>query len=131
MIPTAAEDIPSIAPEGGVYLFSEEGQNMYAGRTKRRISVRVRNHFTGCDCPFAFLLAREATGRTEPAYTKEGSRKALLGDEDFEDAYEDAKRRIRKMRVRYVHEPDPVRQALLEIYVAIVSKAKYNDFDTH
>ena len=35
------------------------------------------------------------------------------------------------MHVRYVHEPEPLRQALLEIYVAVVAEAKYNKFDTH
>ena len=38
---------------------------------------------------------------------------------------------LRKMDVRFVGESDPVKQALLEIYVAVVSGAKYNDFDTH
>ncbi len=38
---------------------------------------------------------------------------------------------IRAMEVRYVAESDPTRQALLEIYVATVTEAKYNDFDTH
>jgi hypothetical protein len=49
----------------------------------------------------------------------------------FRKAYESAKRRIRKMQVRYVGEEDPLKQALLEIYVAVSSNAKYNDFDTH
>jgi len=35
------------------------------------------------------------------------------------------------MEVRYVGESDPLKQALLEIYVAVVTKAKFNDFDTH
>ena len=35
------------------------------------------------------------------------------------------------MHIRYVHEPDPVRRTLLEIYVAVATKAEYNDFDTH
>jgi len=35
------------------------------------------------------------------------------------------------MDVRYVEETDPLRQALLEIYVSIVLKTPYNDFDTH
>ena len=35
------------------------------------------------------------------------------------------------MQVRYVRETDPLRQTLLEIYVAFATKAKYNDFDTH
>jgi hypothetical protein len=29
------------------------------------------------------------------------------------------------------HEPDPVRQASLEIYVAMAAETKYNDFNTH
>ena len=35
------------------------------------------------------------------------------------------------MHVRYVHEPEPLRQALLEIYVAVVTRAEYNSFETH
>ena len=35
------------------------------------------------------------------------------------------------MQVRYVEEIDPLRQALLEIYVAVVLKTPYNDFNTH
>ncbi len=35
------------------------------------------------------------------------------------------------MQVRYVEERDPLRQALLEIYVALVLKTPYNDFNTH
>jgi hypothetical protein len=131
MAPVVAESVPNDTPVGGVYLFSEGLRHLYAGRTKRRIVVRIRNHFsTAPDCPFAWLLAREATGRTA-TYTPEGSRRALLADPAFKDEYESAKKRIRRMDVRYFHEPDPVRQALLEIYVAITTEAKYNDFDTH
>ena len=35
------------------------------------------------------------------------------------------------MQIRFVDEPDPIRQALLEIYVTISLEAPYNDFDTH
>ena len=131
MRPVIANDVPSDTPVGGVYLFSEGSAHLYAGRTKRRIAVRIRNHFsTAPDCPFAWLLAREATGRTA-TYTRDGSRKALLADANFKAEYERAKNRIRRMNVRYVHESDPVRQALLEIYAALATEAKYNDFDTH
>jgi hypothetical protein len=64
-------------------------------------------------------------------YTREGSRKALLADATFKAEYECAKNRIRRMNVRYVRESDPVKQALLEIYVALATEAKFNDFDTH
>jgi hypothetical protein len=130
MVPVTAKDVPNDTPVGGVYLFSEGLSHLYAGRTKRRIAVRIRNHFsTAPDCPFAWLLAREATGKTA-TYRPEGSRKALLADPTFQAEYERAKHQIRGMNVRYVHEPDPVRQALLEIYVAIATEAKYNDFET-
>lgn len=131
MRPVIAKNVPNDTPVGGVYLFSEGLTHLYAGRTKRRIAVRIRNHFsTAIDCPFAWMLSREATSKT-PTYTREGSRKALLADATFKAEYERAKNRIRRMDVRYVHEPDPVRQALLEIYVALATDAKYNDFDTH
>jgi hypothetical protein len=47
------------------------------------------------------------------------------------NAYEAAKKRIKKMDVRWIQEPDPTRQALLEIYVSVVLKTPFNDFDTH
>ena len=126
-----AGDVPKGTPVGGVYLFSEGGAHLYAGRTKREIAVRIRNHFsTALDCPFAWLLAREATGR-KATYKQTGSRKALLEDEGFLTAYEAAKHRIREMDVRYVHEAEATKQALLEIYVAVATAARHNDFDTH
>jgi hypothetical protein len=35
------------------------------------------------------------------------------------------------MGYRYVEEPNPTRQALLEMYCAIALGTPYNDFDTH
>jgi len=35
------------------------------------------------------------------------------------------------MDVRFIEEENPIKQALLEIYVAFEVKAEYNDFDTH
>jgi hypothetical protein len=35
------------------------------------------------------------------------------------------------MDLRYVVEGDPLRQALLEIYVAVVLETQCNDFETH
>lgn len=32
---------------------------------------------------------------------------------------------------RLLAEPDPLRQALLEIYVSVVLRTPYNDFETH
>lgn len=132
MEPVTVDSAPVHAPRGGVYLFSEGARHLYAGRTKRNIRDRLRDHVsTADDCPFAWHLAREATGNKVASYKSEGSRKHLLGQPHFKRAYEDAKQRIRRMHVRYVGESDPLRQALLEIYVAVVAEAKFNDFDTH
>lgn len=130
--PVTASGIPSNTPTGGVYLFSEAGKHLYAGRTKRRIQVRVRDQFGAnpSAASLSWLIARKETGKTA-TYKKAGSRKALLGDPDFRKVYEDARARIANMHVRYVHEPDPLRQALLEIYVAVATAAEYNDFDTY
>jgi hypothetical protein len=131
MRPVVASDIPRNTPVGGVYLFSDGSTHLYVGRTKRSIAVRIRNHFnTAPDCPFAWLLAREVTGK-KATYKRDGSRKALLADPAFKAEYERAKNRVRQMNVRYVHEADPTGQALLEIYVAVATEARYNDFDTH
>lgn len=119
-------DIPTDCPTGGVYLFSERGKPLYAGRTRRSIKVRLQGHVTRNSeaCPFAWRLAREQTGL-------DGSREELLATPTFVTAFESAKERIKLMKVRYVAEADPTRQALLEIYVAVASSAKHNDFDTH
>jgi hypothetical protein len=131
MPPEIAQEVPTKTPVGGIYLFSEGAEHLYAGRTKRSLAVRIRDHFSSApDCPFAWLLAREATGR-RATYTQEGSRRALLDNRAFLAEYQRAKTRIRRMHVRWVHEPDPIRQALLEIYVAVATQARYNDFDTH
>ena len=131
MQPFTIDTTPEDCPVGGVYLFTKNGKHLYAGRTKRKIKTRLKAHVnTGNDCPFAYRLAKEAMGVKDATYKKEGSRRDLLTQPQFKQAYESAKGRIREMEVRFVGEPDPLKQALLEIYDAVVSKAKYNHFDT-
>lgn len=52
-------------------------------------------------------------------------------DPVFAAAFSAAKERIRQMEYRYVEEVDQNRQALLEIYCAVVLATPYNDFGTH
>ena len=80
---------------------------------------------------FAFRLARESTGKLKATYTTKGSRAALMQEPSFREAFDMAKERIRAMEVRFVEEPDPVCQTLLEVYVAIALGTPYNDFETH
>ena len=80
---------------------------------------------------FAFRLAREATGNLKATYKTEGSRDRLIEDPEFKAAFTSAKARIRNMQLRYVEESDPLRQAVLEMYVAVALATPYNDFDNH
>jgi len=59
MQPLTIDTIPPDCPTGGVYLFTENGIHLYAGRTKRRIKDRLKCHVsTADDCPFAWHLPR-------------------------------------------------------------------------
>jgi hypothetical protein len=81
---------------------------------------------------FAFRLARKITGHVEASYRPgDGSRAGLMLDAQFAKAFNDAKERIREMDYRFVEETDQNRQALLEIYCAVVLETPYNDFGTH
>jgi len=132
MPPVTVDTAPADSPVGGVYLFSQGGEHFYAGRTKGPIRNRLKAHVgTAKDCPFAWHLARAATNQRVASYRPFGSRRELLERPAFKKAYDDAKGRIRLMEVRYVAESDPFRQALLEIYVAVATNAKCNDFNTH
>lgn len=135
MNPVTAESLPLDMPRKGIYLLSEEDEHLYVGRSND-IRKRVRAHSSlGAKqhtAAFAFLLAREATGNLKATYKPgDGSRVGLMGIQRFVAAFESAKERIRKMQLRFVEETDPVRQALLEIYVALTLNTRYNDFDNH
>jgi predicted GIY-YIG superfamily endonuclease len=132
--PVKIKDLPRDAPSQCIYLFSEGSRHLYVGRTKN-LRQRLRKHsIPGSQhnqAVFAFRLARESTGSLVAAYTASGSRAALCAQDEFGSAFTLAKSRVREMVVRYVQETDALRQALLEIYVSVVLKTPYNDFETH
>lgn len=135
MTPVTSATLPAKMPQKGVYLFSDGDNHLYVGRSnniRQRIGRHSRPGATHRMAAFAFRLAREATGNLKAKYKKgEGSRAALMEDAKFVAAFNSAKNRIRKMNLRFMEEADPVRQALLEIYVAVVLDTPYNDFDNH
>lgn len=134
MRPSKPLALPPEVPTAGIYLLSEGRRHLYVGRSNR-VRKRLRNHCrpsaTYKMAAFAFRLAREATGRLKATYKPEGSRADLMKDPAFVHAFDAAKARIREMDVRFLAEADPVRQAILEVYVAVVLRTPYNDFDTH
>ena len=134
MPPVSCCSRPPGMPRRGVYLFSEETSSLYVGRSNR-MHERVRNHgraaATHRQAAFAFKLAREVMGKPKATYKTEGSRQHLMLDPAFVAAFSAAKARIAAMQVRFVEETDPVRQCLLEVYVALALGTPYNDFDNH
>jgi hypothetical protein len=135
MTPVTTGILPPEIKGPGVYVFSEIGRHLYVGRT-RNVRSRYRQH-TGegaghNSAPFAFKLAREATGILKSTYKNdETSRPNLMLNPQFREAFGHALVRMRAMEFRFVEESDPTRQCLLEIYVSVVCGSPYNDFDTH
>ncbi len=68
---------------------------------------------------------------TKASYKPEGSRDQLIKDTLFAKAFVEAKVRLSRMNIRIVGEDTPMRQALLEMYVAVSLPTMHNDFDNH
>ena len=133
MAPVDPARVPRGIPLAGVYLFSEGGRHLYVGRSRnirKRIAGHCRPSAKENTAALAFRMARRATG-IPATYTREGSRSDLLKNAAFSSVFDAAKKRIRNMDLRFVEESDPLRQALLEIYVAVSLDTPYNDFDTY
>lgn len=125
---------PTDMPVSGIYLFSDGDAPLYVGRSNRmrkRYFLHTRDGSRHNQASFAVRLVGEALKLPGPTYTKESSRKVLAGTEDFIREFALAKSRVRSMNYRYVEELDQTKQALLEIYVAVVLGTPYNDFGTH
>jgi hypothetical protein len=134
MTPTKFAALPTGMPERGIYLFSEGPTHLYVGRTNRirkRLAGHCRPSSTHFSATFAFRLARHETGMVKATYTQAGSRAELVTHPAFGPAFGRAKARVANMDLRFVEETDPVRQALLEIYVAIALGTPHNDFENH
>lgn len=126
--------LPKDLPKAGIYLFTEGNSHLYVGRTnglRKRIQQHCRPGSGHNSAPFAFRLAREVHGVKNATYKPEGSRASLIQNDAFAKAFLRSKERLRMMHVRVVEETNPLKQALLEMYVAIELEAQYNDFDNH
>ncbi len=134
MKPVTVATLPKEIPKSGIYLFSENGKHLYVGRTNT-IRKRLQNHCRPSSrhnsATFAFRLTREITGITQATYVTDGSRANLELDATFGPEFAKQKKRVREMHVRYVSEPEPMRQALLEMYVSVSLGTPHNDFDNH
>jgi hypothetical protein len=125
---------PSLLPPSVVYLFSEDSRPLYVGRSnnfRQRLGNHCQQSSRANQSAFAFRLAREASGLTGAAYAGPNTRGGLMINPVFLDGFKVAKERLNLMQIRFVEEPDQVRQALLEIYCAVALSTRYNEFSTH
>lgn len=134
MSPVRYGNLPKGLPKRAIYLFSQNDEHLYVGPTNN-LRARLRGHCSSAakhfSATFAFRIARQNSGRTKATYTSKGSRADLCNDEVFAPMFHDAKCQVANMDVRYVEETDPVKQTLLEVYVATVLDTPYNDFENH
>jgi predicted GIY-YIG superfamily endonuclease len=134
MTPVAGDHLPRSMPKRGIYLFSDGPKHLYVGRSdniRRRIGNHCRPSSQHNQATFAFRMARLETGHTTAAYSTSGSRSSLVKEKVFGPTFSACKSRIRALDLRFVEEPDPTRQALLEIYAATVLETPFNDFENH
>jgi hypothetical protein len=134
MEPVTRDSLPEGMPERGVYLFTENGQHKYVGRSNG-LYERIRMHSApGSDhnrASLAFKLARQECGIGPPTYRKGTGRAEIACRPDMKLTFPAVKARIGNMEVRFVEEADSMKQMLLEAYVHVVHKTPYNDFDNH
>jgi hypothetical protein len=118
-------------PAKGVYVFYENGEAFYVGRSndiRRRLGDH-RNLSSGTNkAAFARLMACKELGIPTNYGPGRDKCKSYPG---FDEAFLRAKRRVAAMEFRAVGEENPTYQALLEIYCAMATRAKFNSFDNH
>ena len=120
-------------PKSGIYLFSENNDHLYVGRSNR-IAYRYVLHCSSSaqqnQASFAWKLMAEVVGH-KATYRRGEGRADMIMRPEYSVAFTAAKARIRGMDFRFVEENDQMRQALLEAYVCIALETPYNDFNTH
>jgi len=119
---------PKKLPSDVIYLFSDGNLPFYIGRS-RKFSQRLGNHCREGSQPnqssAAYKLACESLGFEPIMYAKGSSAtKHVKEVPGLAEAFSAAKKRMAAMDIRYVAEPNPVRQALLEIYCAVALKTR-------
>jgi len=123
----------STIPSKGVYLFYENANPIYVGRTDRmkaRLQEHSRPSSGHTSATFAFNIAtKDAIGK---GIDVKKPRKLLEQDRDFAPLFSIAKERVSRMGVRVVGIDDPIVQTLFEVYAVIALKTQeYNYFETH
>jgi hypothetical protein len=116
----------------GVYVFFENGQPAYIGRTNN-LAQRLRGHvrFSHNTASFAFKRAKEKLKIGKANYKSESSRKRLQNDPEFAQEFRRQIEAVRKMSVRFLEVEHHVDQYLLELYAAMSLGLPTAEFDNH
>ena len=120
-------------PERGVYVFYENGEAIYVGRSNR-LKQRLKEHSQISSDRYSATLAFRIAKQEYYNSQKKGRRQTneqLMKNSIFREKFEAAKGRIAKTRIRFVEIEDQVEQAMFEIYAALVLDTELNDFGTH
>ena len=124
-------NVTGTIPKSGVYVFYENDKPIYVGRSNN-MRTRLRQHGRESSghnqATFAFILAKEQMKVDKKAST---TREQLEKAPGFEEAFYEARRRVREMKIRFIPIGDQIDQALFEIYAALALRTPYNDFGTH
>lgn len=132
--PIRFENLQIELPTSVVYLFSDVDQHFYVGRSNK-FRQRLRNHCgegsQANQASLAFRMACEEMKHVRTKYRPGSSAADALRDiPGLAETFSRMKQRLRATTVCYVEERDQVRQALLEMYVALALDLKH-DFGTH
>ncbi len=131
--PALNRDNIGVLPERGIYLFFEDNEPIYAGRSNRlrkRILEHGRQSSMHNSATLAFNIALKASkdlGFNFPQM----SRERLQHDPEFRPYYLEAKERVSEMMVRVVEVADPIEQTLFEVYAALALGTPFNEFENH
>lgn len=115
----------------GVYLLSENGEDLYVGRAKS-LRNRMKQHASNShySASFALKLTRKKTGRFSN-YKPENGAKTLMKDEAFKAAFQEMVSRVKAMDARHIVEPSDHLQYLFEMFASLQLSVPYCDFATH
>ena len=133
-VPDIDGNLPLGLPNApGIYCFYEDGEPQYVGRS-RNIRKRVRQHRRRGGrhnaAQFAFNIAKKKFGLDKAGNME---RKELENHPEFKTLFADAKKRVRKMSVRFVEIHDPIEQTIFEVcaHMELGTPEEFNNFETH
>jgi len=133
-------DITDTPKTAGVYVFYENGKPLYVGKSDN-IAKRMGNHRRPSSrhnqATFAARIAEdelEKKGYKLKKYIPTKSLEHYTKHPQFDEVFNAAKERIKKMTICWVEEKESTNQTILEIYAAVTLgtiEKGYNNFENH